>query len=558
MTRFFRLAAALAALAAAPSFALNHENVVAPVVLGPHKVACSNIEQDTSRMIAGSVPADYWEGRLVNDQLLYITQILAAPQSAIVYDAIPPDDRGLYPNTANSRVTFAAIVCHPTPSTNQDPDYPLPDGVGVVPRMQRAGAPPKLLPQAFPMVVYSHGLGGSPIGKGYIDSMVALASFGYVVAAPFHADNRFSRVRIENLSDFFYLLTQYDRVAEMMAVRPVALKAIVDVLLAHPQFRAAIDPDRIAGFGASLGGQAMMNLMGAKLTTSVGLACRETVRDPRLKAAVAYVPYSGQTFLPSFCDDQSGADLIDRPLLAIAGTADTTAPIKMTQQAVNRLKGSRYLVELVGGEHELRPEDAGDLFTWMVTFYRAYLEQQPAAMAAFIRMEGVSGGREDHLTVDAHVPASLAPGEALVTELRNGDRFFLAENQAEIDSLKSFGYATTGYAFKAWITPPASAEANCHFDYAVAAGGSVFRTCGWTKRLGIWTVYNEDGGFFIEKADASGRCRPGLLEVNRLYLPRYALSRGSANQRLVTSDSAAREMVANGWIPLPATLCARP
>ena len=69
---------------------------------------------------------------------------------------------------------------------------------------------------------------------------------------------------------------------------------------------------------------------------------------------------------------------------------------------------------------------------------------------------------------------------------------------------------------------------------------------------------DEDGGFFIEKADANGECRAGLLQVNRLYLARYALARSSAGQRLVTSDSAAREMVANGWNLLPATMCARP
>ena len=87
-------------------------------------------------------------------------------------------------------------------------------------------------------------------------------------------------------------------------------------LLAKPEFAAAIDADHIAGFGASLGGQAMMNLMGAKLTTNVGAGCRETVRDPRIKVAVGYVVYSGQSFLPAFCESQSGADFVDRPFLA--------------------------------------------------------------------------------------------------------------------------------------------------------------------------------------------------------------------------------------------------
>jgi hypothetical protein len=332
---------ALAALlAAAPSFALNHENVVAPIAAGRYAVACSNLEQDVSLLAPGTSPSDYWEGRLVNDQQHYITQILAHPESVIRFDPLVPDDRGIYPNTANTRVPFIAIVCHPTSPRNADPDYPLPGGVGAIPHMQRAGANPWLIsndeftgvPSGFneipaarlPLIVYSHGLGGSPIGKGYIDTMVALAAHGYMVAAVFHADARFSRLRIENLSDFFYLLTQYDRVAEMELMRPVALKAMTDTLLAHPYFKFGIDPDRIAGFGASLGGQAMLNLMGAKMTTSVGLACRDTVRDPRIKVGVGFVTYAGQTFLPAFCDDQSGADLVDRPFLTLAGTADTT------------------------------------------------------------------------------------------------------------------------------------------------------------------------------------------------------------------------------------------
>jgi predicted dienelactone hydrolase len=207
------------------------------------------------------------------------------------------------------------------------------------------------------MVVYSHGLGGSPIGKGYVETIAALASPRFRRRRGLHADNRFSRVRIDDLSDFFYLVTQYDRVAEMMLMRPVALKAMTDVLLAHPQFGAAIDADHIAGFGASLGGQAIANLMGAKLTTSIDVACSETVRDPRIKVGVGYVPYSGQTFLPSFCEGQSGASEVTRPYLAIAGTADTTAPLSRTRQAVSNFKGSRYLVEL--GEWAARAAHRG-------------------------------------------------------------------------------------------------------------------------------------------------------------------------------------------------------
>jgi hypothetical protein len=574
------LLAALSWLAiASPAFALNHTAVVNPFLAGPYKVACSNLAQDTSRMIAGATPTDYWEGNLVNERVLYIDQILAAPETTFRFDALVPDNRSIYPNTANTRVPFVAIVCYPTNSWNNDPDYALPGSSDVVPRMQLAGQPPKLIgiseynrsPATFneepaakvPLIVYSHGLGGSPAGKGYIASIALLATHGYMVAAVFHADARFSRLRVEDLSDYWYLLTQYERVAEMELMRPVALKAMTDALLAHPVFKFGIDVDRIGGFGASLGGQAMANLLGAKMTTSIGLACRETVRDPRIKVAVGFVPYAGQSFLPAFCDDQSGADEVTRPYLALSGTADSTAPIKMMRQALNRFKGSRYLVELVGGEHELRADDIGDLFTWMVTFYRAYLQDDAAAFARFAKMRGVNGGREDILTIDAHVPTSFGPGEVRATELHNDriDRYFLESDPMEVSKLLAGaygpGWSLTNFSFKAWAEAPAATVDACHFSNTFTLSRALNAECAWTKRLGRWT-YSELGDFFIEKADGQGHCRDGLLEVNRLYHPRFALSRSTSNERLVTSDSEARAMVANGWILLPTTMCARP
>src|SRR5436190_9609988 len=142
-----------ALLFALPASAFNHETIVAPITLGPLPVACSNIEQDTSRMAPGTVPADYWEGHLVNDQLLYIDQILSAPQTAITFKGVAPNDRSIYPNTANVQVPFVALVCHPTIAGNDDPDYTLPGGTGIVPHMQRAGAAPKLVANTrYPLV----------------------------------------------------------------------------------------------------------------------------------------------------------------------------------------------------------------------------------------------------------------------------------------------------------------------------------------------------------------------------------------------------------------------
>ncbi|HET9469802.1 MAG TPA: hypothetical protein VFO24_01780, partial [Usitatibacter sp.] len=369
----------------------------------------------------------------------------------------------------------------PTPAANADPGYTLPGTGDVVPHMQPAGTAPKLItaneyatafglhldppplfPARLPLLVFSHGLTGSPISSGYVQALVQFAAQGFMVAAPFHGDPRFSRVRIEDLSDVFFLFNNFDRVAEMELMRPLSLKVMLDRILADPGYSPGIDPERIVGFGASLGGEAMMLLAGARLTTSTGLNCSDPVRDPRIRAMVGYVPFAGYSFLPAFCAGQSGAQGVNRPFLAISGTADTTAPLGMAEEAVDQFQSSRYMVELIDGKHELRPEDAGDLFTWTLTFLDAYVPNpfDPDAMTRFIRMNGVIGGRTDDLILDVHVPLPSINGDTNVLEFHNTilDHYFLAAGPDEIQGILAGaagpGWELTGQSFKAWLTPP--------------------------------------------------------------------------------------------------------
>ena len=586
-----RALAALLALAAQDSAAINHENVVNPIGRGRFAVACSNVEHDMARLASlGGAPVDYWEGNEVNGRARYITEILAHREEAFTFNVSVPDKPQLYPTLWFQRPDFAAIVCHPTPRSNSDPNYTLPDNGGTVPHMQPAGEAPKLIsqteyaqtlgvtlepaagPARLPLVVYSHGLGGSPLGKGYLDIAVELASQGFMVAAVFHADARFSPVRIEDLGDFVFTLAAFPVIVQMQAIRPLTLKVMTDRLLEHPGYSAGIDTARIGGFGASLGGEAMAHLMGARITSSLARSCEETARDPRIKAAVTYVPYSGQSFLPAFCDDQSGASSVDKPFLAIAGTNDTTAPIKMTEQAVNNMGSSRFLVELVGGEHELRPQDAGDVLTWMVTFLHAYLggATDPTAMARFIRMRQVNGGRVDNITVDVHVPFANEFGETRAVEFYNTflDHYFIAAGQDEIDGIlgggAGAGWELTRESFKVWPRmPPDTFTAVgpvCRF-YGRPAGGpnSHFFTasgseCDLVKRQGGW--FYEGIGFHIRPVGADGRCPDGFLSVNRAY--NNGFPRNDSNHRFTTSDSTLREMGRKGWAMEGTVMCARP
>ncbi|HET7833760.1 MAG TPA: hypothetical protein VFK88_12435 [Gallionella sp.] len=206
---------------------------------------------------------------------------------------------------------FVVLVCYPTSLANTRPDYPLPNLVAV-PKMERAGQKPIFPPlqpvvpgqpdpNLLPLVVFSHGLAGSPLDGTSLEVISRLASFGYIVAAPFHGDARFSLIHVGNIGDLVTVLRNFNQFVEMQALRPLSLQATVDAMLAHPDFGPRIDPGKIGGFGASMGGASMTWLLGAFVTDGfVSQNAHPTVNDPRIKAAVGYVPYAGENFLPAF------------------------------------------------------------------------------------------------------------------------------------------------------------------------------------------------------------------------------------------------------------------
>ena len=574
----------LAAGLALPAAAYNHEKTVAPTVQGPFNVACSNVAQDASRIAPGLNAPDYWEGR--NH---YVTELLTSP-TAIRYDVRVPFDPLIYPGNFGRNVEFAAIVCHPTPKSNNDPNYTLPGTSDFVPHMQQPGQAPKLIstdeylttlgialdpappvPMRMPLIMYSHGLGGSPISAGYLQAMALLASHGYMVAGVFHGDSRFSPIHVENVGDALAFLAAYNLFVNMQLMRPLSLIELTDRLLGSADWAPGINPDQIGGFGASMGGEAVLHLMGAKITSSIGFTCSNAPTDPRIKVGVGYVPYAGQTFLPQFCDQQSGVDGIDKPFLALSGTADTTAPIKLVDSALRRMKGSRYLVELEGVPHEFRAEYAGDLMTWMVTFFRAYLQKDPGSMSTFIGMNTVTGGPSDHVRLDYHVPTTPTAGSQPVVEFRNTilNHYFMTIDPHNIELLLSGfygpGWEKTGQSFKGWAAPDSfyAPDGVCRFYGGYVPGGpnSHFYTalaseCDQVKS-GFYGPWGYEGfGFYSKASDANHACPAGLLGVNRAYNNRWWAN--DSNHRFSTSDSTIRDLVGEGWTYEGIVMCTPP
>jgi predicted dienelactone hydrolase len=199
---------------------------------------------------------------------------------------------------------------------------------------------------------------------------------------------------LSHLSDFVAL----------QALRPLSMSAALDLVLANPQYSNHVDATQIGGFGASMGGETLMLMGGAGLTTSLVFDWTQVTVDPRIKAAVGYIPYFGQPFLPSFGRDQHGLDGITLPYLAISGTADTTAPLDVTQEGISRLAGTRELVSLVGVKHGLSQAAVNDIFTWSLTFLNAEVRGDPTAQQQLSTMASVASGVDDYVVIPYNGP----------------------------------------------------------------------------------------------------------------------------------------------------------
>ena len=538
--------------------------VVQPTGPGAYAVGCSNVQQDFSRMAPGSSATDYWEGHGAGGAG-YVTDLLVDPAHAIVVSVALPDDRELYGDFHNRSLTFGTLVCYPTSATNQRADYPLPNG-HLVPHMQRGGEPPVFAEDRarFPVLLFSTGLGGSPLSGDYIAALTLFASHGYVVIAPFHGDARISDIRLETLNDVVNALLHFSNYTALQAVRPHALRAALDAVLADANFAARLDTSDIGGFGASLGGESLLLMRGARLTVSPGLSSTAIMNDTRLKAAVGYVPYFGQPLLPAFGRDQQGLADVQMPYLAIAGGADVTAPAVTTALGMTQLQGVRQLVVLAGVQHSFDVPSTPDIFTWSLTFLGAYAQDGPLARATSARMTRVAGGGDDALLLDRAAPLPPGPGQQVAIEYYNSalDHYFVTSDPPEISILdvgQIPGWQRTGYAFNVYAPDAAAGTQACRFFGVPGVGpNSHFYTilpneCDDVKRNPLWTF--EGLVFRVDAPDGNGACAADRVPVVRMYNNGKG---GQASHRYLTSHSEIGEMLLEGWGIEGVVFCALP
>lgn len=200
------------------------------------------------------------------------------------------------------------------------------------------------LPHQFPLVLLSHGSGGSGLQLAWLGTY--LAAHGYIAAAVDHPGN--NALEPYTLQGFM-----------LWWLRARDISVVLDHLLADPEFTPRIDKGRIGAAGFSLGGYTMIELAGGVANPQAVLdfcesprsqgTCNihefpdliaktnqalkndsafaaafahgnQSYRDPRVRAVFAIAPAIAVAFSPETLAR------ISIPIEIVAGAADPLAP----------------------------------------------------------------------------------------------------------------------------------------------------------------------------------------------------------------------------------------
>lgn len=180
-------------------------------------------------------------------------------------------------------------------------------------------------PGSYPLIVHSHGTGGSHLG--HHDTLVTLARAGFVAAAVQHPR--------DNFLDMSGFATDLQLIG-----RPHHIVALIDGVLADPTIGPLVDHQRIGMAGFSAGGYTALLIAGAVPDFSLQAAYRRAVpydplrkradaagkqrrkpdlkivADPRVRAIFLMAPALGYMF------DRAGLSKVEVPVRLYRPTAD--------------------------------------------------------------------------------------------------------------------------------------------------------------------------------------------------------------------------------------------
>lgn len=286
--------------------------------------------------------------------------------------AYKPDATAAY-QTENGQFSVAVVDDYELYDRKRDIKLPLllrfPKGAAmsasqpIQPSSQPQSAPTsRPAASALPLVIFSHGAGGS--GDAFAELSRMLASHGYVVIHPTHSDSiRRRRQQGEDPRDLRNDPTQLrrnvnpvDRMADVRLILDRLDKIEQDVAGLHGEDRIGrIDRERIAIAGHSAGAFTSQMAIGVKMRgvrVTGGRGGIRSVGDPRIRAAVII---SGQGLTNASMTEESWKD-VTRPMLVFAGSLDTSAISDETPESRRHpfelaRAGDKYLVWIEGATH---------------------------------------------------------------------------------------------------------------------------------------------------------------------------------------------------------------
>ena len=171
--------------------------------------------------------------------------------------------------------------------------------------------PTAAYPQPVPLVVFSHGIGGSRDGYSYLGKN--WAAKGY---ASLHVQHEGSDNRLWTGNPLALVARMQDAAQEAEAMNRVHdLRFALDQVLASPDLAPRLDSARIVAAGHSYGANTVLLASGAVVQRATGPV---QLRDNRLKAAViiSAPPFHGET------EPQNIVKPISIPTLHITATGD--------------------------------------------------------------------------------------------------------------------------------------------------------------------------------------------------------------------------------------------